>query len=93
MTINSAILKALEDLKEPQSYLDIYKYIQKKGYYSFKGKTPDATISALLGNFIRDGDVRVKRIKTNKGFLYYLTQFEGLIPSLGEGKKLTIPEK
>jgi len=94
MTINDAILKSLEDLKEPQSYSDIYKHIKDNGYYTFtKGKTPDATISALLGNFIRDGDIRVRRIKTSKGFLYYLTQFEGEISSLAESKKLPDTEK
>lgn len=94
MTINDAILKSLEDLKEPQSYSDIRKHIENQGYYTFtKGKTPDATISALLGNFIRGGDIRVKRIKTNKGYLYYLTQFEGQLPSLGESEKLIASEK
>jgi len=94
MTINDAILKSLEDLIEPQSYSDIYEHIKSKDYYSFtKGKTPDATISALLGNFIRDGDIRVKRIKTNKGFLYYLTQFERHLHSLDDDKGIVVSEK
>lgn len=93
MTMNDAILKSLEDLREPQSYLDIYRHIKNKGYYTFtKGRTPEATISALLGNFIRDGDVRVKRIKTSKGFLYYLTQFEGSLSPLDKDKKLAVLE-
>lgn len=40
-------------------------------------KTPSATVSALLGDFIRQGDSRVKRIKQKNGsYSYYLTQHE-----------------
>ncbi|MDH0673761.1 hypothetical protein N5D03_04290 [Empedobacter sp. GD03861] len=41
------------------------------------GKTPASTISAKLGDFIRDGDSRVKRIKRSNGiYYYYLTKNE-----------------
>lgn len=91
--IKEAILQSLEDLKEPSNHRDILAHIQDKKYYSFDwGKTPDATVSAQLGDFIRRGDVRVSRVKQGKGFLYYLTKFEGELPSLGEVKKFVSPE-
>ena len=63
MTIKEAILRSLEDLKNPITHLDIYQNIIKKNYYNFvNAKTPEATISAQLGDFIRKGDTRVKRI-------------------------------
>ncbi|MFP3632730.1 hypothetical protein SB776_39675, partial [Burkholderia sp. SIMBA_045] len=44
----------------------------EKNYYEFlKGKTPGATISAQLGDYIRSGDSRVKRIKRSNGIYYY----------------------
>jgi hypothetical protein len=40
-------------------------------------KTPGSTISAVLGDFIRNGDTRVKRIKQDGGtYSYYLTKNE-----------------
>jgi hypothetical protein len=43
-------------------------------------KTPDSTVSALLGDFIRNGDSRVKRVKKAGGvYSYYLTKHEQLI--------------
>ena len=75
MTIREAILKSLNDLKKAVNYIEVYNHIKTNNYYPFsKGKTPKATISALLGDFIRAGDNRVKRIKlNNSGYLYYLT--------------------
>lgn len=78
MTIKEAILKSLEDTKELSSNKDVYQHIVQRHYYTFeKGKTPEATISAQLGDFIRNGDERVKRVK-GKGnyYLYYLAKFE-----------------
>ena len=44
---------------------------------SISAKTPASTISALLGDFIRNGDSRVKRIKQDGGtYSYYLTENE-----------------
>lgn len=78
MTIKEAILKSLEDLNKTTNYADVYKHIVEKGYYDFKtGKTPMATISGALGDFIRKGDTRVKRIKDASGnYTYYLTKNE-----------------
>ncbi len=58
--------------------MEVHDHIIKNNYYDFKdAKTPAATISALLGDFIRLGDSRVKRIKGKGGtFSYYLTKFE-----------------
>ena len=76
MTIKEAIIKALEDLGEPKAYMDVYNHIKRSGYYSFdKGKTPWATVSAQLGDFIRHNDSRVGRtiIKNSpKSYGYYL---------------------
>ena len=80
MTIKEAILKSLEDLQKPSSADIIYAHIINKSYYSFlKGKTPKNTISAQLGDFIRQNDTRVKRIKDNKTYLYYLARYENTI--------------
>ena len=78
MTIKEAILQSLEDLKKIANYMEIYNHIIKSKYYDFKvAKTPASTISALLGDFIRVGDSRVKRIKGKGGtFSYYLTKHE-----------------
>ena len=81
MTINEAILKSLADLKTPSTSKAIYTHIIDNAYYqSKKGKTLDATVSALLGNFHRRNDTRVKRIKGEGNlYHYYLTKNEGLI--------------
>lgn len=78
MTIKEAILKSLDDINNLTNYIDIYNHIIDKKYYDFKdAKTPQATISALLGDFIRNGDTRVKRIKESGGsYTYYLTKNE-----------------
>jgi len=77
MTVKEAILKSLEDMKRFVTHWDILKHIQKNKYYDFaKGKTPESTISALLGDFIRKGDSRVSRIKRAGKFEYYLTRYE-----------------
>jgi len=77
MTVKEAILKSLEDMKKFVTHWDILKHIQKNSYYDFaKGKTPESTISALLGDFIRSGDSRVSRIKRAGKFEYYLTRYE-----------------
>lgn len=77
MTIKEAILKSLEDINGLTNYLEIYNNIVDKKYYDFKtSKTPEATISALLGDYIRNGDARVKRIKKSGRYFYYLTKNE-----------------
>ncbi len=80
MTIKEAILKSLGDIIKPVNYKDIYQHMLSNKYYSFDyGKTPEATISALLGDFIRQNDNRVSRQKVNGGYLYYLTSNEDSI--------------
>ncbi len=78
MTIKEAILKSLDDLKKASSHWDIYNHIKKNNYYDFaNAKTPESTISALVGDFIRTNDSRVKRIKGKSGtYLYYLSKYE-----------------
>lgn len=77
MTIKEAILKSLEDIGGLTNYTDVCAHIISNGYYDFKdAKTPTATISALLGDYIRVGDTRVKRIKKSGAYFYYLTKNE-----------------
>jgi len=78
MTIKEASLKSLEDLNRLASYAEVYQHIVDKRYYDFGGAlTPAQTISAALGDFIRKGDTRVKRIKQDNGsYLYYLSKLE-----------------
>ncbi len=77
MTIKDAILKTLEEIKKSSTHREIYNYIKKNNYYDFKqAKTPWSTVSALLGDFIRNGDNRVKRIKIGKTYQYYLSSYE-----------------
>ena len=72
MTIKDAVLKSLEELKIPVNSLEICEYILANKFFEFSGKTPAGTVSAMLGEFIRNNDSRIKRIK-NQGrvYLYY----------------------
>ncbi len=81
MTIKEAILKSLEELKELSTHTQVYNHLIENKYYEFtKGKTPERTVSALLGDFIRSGDTRIKRVKGNRNFyLYYHTKNEQLV--------------
>lgn len=74
MTIKDAILQALEDLNKPVTYNEVGIFIHAHNLYEFTGLTPDATISALLGDFIRKNDSRVGRTKQGKTYFYYLTK-------------------
>ena len=79
MTIKEAVIQTLDDIKGVANYQEIYKHIVAKGYYIFNkdAKTPDSTVSALLGDFIRNGDSRVKRVKRAGGtYVYFLTKHE-----------------
>jgi len=80
MTIKEAILKSLEEIIGFSNSTEICNYILEKKYYDFAGKTPSAKISAQLGEFIRNGDTRVKRIKQDNGtYSYYLAKNEQII--------------
>jgi len=78
MTIKEAVLKSLEEINALTNYLEVYNHIVEKKYYDFgSAKTPGSTVSAFLGDFIRNGDTRVKRIKQEGGtYSYYLTKNE-----------------
>jgi len=77
MTIKEAILKSLDEINTLTNYFEIYEHIIKNGYYDFgSAKTPASTVSALLGDFIRSGDTRVKRIKRKDAYFYYLARNE-----------------
>ena len=78
MTLKEAIFKSLDDIKGLTTYSEVCTHIIKNNYYDFgTAKTPPATVSALLGDFIRIGDTRVKRIKIEGGsYDYYLTKNE-----------------
>jgi hypothetical protein len=97
MTIKEAILQSLDELNSVTNYLEVYNHIVSKKYYDFKdAKTPASTVSALLGDFIRKGDSRVKRITGEGGtFSYYLTKndqnisLDTLVPTvLPESRKV-----
>ena len=92
MTIKEAILKGLEDIHGIANYMEIYNHIVAKKYYDFgSAKTPASTVSALLGDFIRTGDSRVKRIKDTGGaYSYYLTKIE---QNIGIENLLQVPGK
>ena len=78
MTLKEAVLKSLEDINALANYSEVCNHIIEKKYYDFvTAKTPSATVSALLGDFIRNCDMRVKRIKQQGGaYSYYLTKNE-----------------
>ena len=77
-TIKEAILKSLEDIGALATYSQVCKHIIEQQYYDFGlAKTPQSTVSAILGTFIREGDSRVRRIKESNGsFVYYLAKNE-----------------
>jgi len=77
MTIKEAILKTLRDNKKLMTYKEVYEYIVNNHLAMFEGKTPTSTVSAILGDFIRNNDNRVKRVKSPNGsFLYYFSYYE-----------------
>jgi hypothetical protein len=80
MTIKDAILKSLEELVEPKSAKEITEHIFRNKYYDFgDAKTPADTIQSRCGDFIREGDSRVRRTKKNGIYLYYLAKYESAI--------------
>lgn len=79
MTIKEAVLQCLDDHKGLANSTEVYNLILEKKNFNFSkdSKTPINTISALLGDFIRLGDTRVKRVKQEGGvYAYYLTKHE-----------------
>ncbi|HIP12447.1 MAG TPA: hypothetical protein EYG73_06990 [Arcobacter sp.] len=78
MTLKEAIIKSLENSKSQLSYTEVYEYIVKYNYHDLSDKkTPKDTIASRLGEFIKNGDSRVRRSKNNgKTYLYYLSKYE-----------------
>jgi hypothetical protein len=78
MIINEAILKSINEIGRITNYLEVYNHILEKKYYDFgASKTPVSTISSQLGEFIRNGDTKIKRVKQEGGtYCYYLTKNE-----------------
>jgi hypothetical protein len=98
MTIKEAIIKSLEDINGLTNSLAVYNHIIKNNYCEFRGETPVSTVSAQLGEFIRKGDSRVKRISESGGtFSYYLTKNEANltldIPEITETVEIEKPVK
>ena len=94
MTVKEAILRSLQERKALSTHMEIYNHIIENGYYDFgDGKTPARTVSAQVGEFIRKGDTRVKRIKNKKGaFSYYLTAVEDEL-DLEQAQAIPIEQK
>lgn len=79
ITIKEAALKSLEELKKPATSTEVYNHIVNSKFYEFSkdAKTPASTVSALMGDLIRLGDTRVKRVKGDGGvYSYYLAKYE-----------------
>ncbi len=73
MTLKEAVLKSLEDMNDITIYLAVLSHINDKNYYDFGGaRTPGSTVSAVLGDFIRNGDIKSKENKTRRWNLLLL---------------------
>lgn len=81
MTLKEAILKSLDEIGGLTTYAEVLNHILKHQYFDFgTSKTPGSTVSASLGDFIRNSDTRVKRIKQDGGtYAYYLAKNEQTI--------------
>jgi len=77
-TMTDIILKSLEDFDEPVMYLALYKHAVEKGYLNPNdfGKTPDASFSSRIGEFVRKNDARIKRMGKKGEYRYYLSSKE-----------------
>ena len=95
MILKEAILRSLEELNEPANHWAVLKHIQQNQYYDFgESKTPESTVSAMLGHFVRAGDTRVTRIKQSNGtYLYYLTQQADNFPVTADEQAEIPPKK
>lgn len=74
MTVKEAILEGLEKLNKQSTYQEVTDYIKNNELYISDGKTLEATVSALLGDFIRKNDTRIGRLKEGRTYFYYLTK-------------------
>lgn len=77
MKLKEAILKILKEVKTPLLPTKVTEIIIKNKYYDFKNApTPVSTVSALLGNFIREKHPNIKRKVENKVYVYYYSNPE-----------------
>ena len=90
MTVKEAILESLEKLNKQSTYQEVTDYIKNNELYISDGKTLEATVSALLGDFIRKNDTRIGRLKEGLTYFYYLTknQLENKIDLLNIEQKI-----
>ena len=90
MTLKEAILESLEKLNKQSTYQEVTDYIKNNELYISDGKTLEATVSALLGDFIRKNDTRIGRLKEGRTYFYYLTknQLENKIDLLNIEQKI-----
>lgn len=59
------------------TYTEVLEKIDENNYIVWdNAQTPKDTVGSRLGDFIRNNDTRVSRIKGKKGFEYYLSKFE-----------------
>lgn len=84
MTIKDAILISLKDFPDGAKSRDIYQNIVDKKIFEFNqnAKTPDMTVQALLGDFIRDNDPRVCRTLNEKRSIYIASQNTARLPMI-----------
>jgi hypothetical protein len=78
MTIKEAILKSLEDFPNGGIAKDVFNNILQNKIFVFNkdAKTPYATVHAIMGEMIKNGDVRIKRFKNEKNiYCYYLSHY------------------
>ena len=86
MTIKEAVLKSLEDFPEGGIVREVYNNILAKNIFIFNkdAKTPDATVNAVMGDMVKHGDVRIKRVKNEQNvYSYYLSKFSDNIEKKG----------
>jgi hypothetical protein len=79
MTIKEAILKSMEEMGGLVSSRQVFQHIVKNAYYDvsrWTQSTPASVVASSMGGFIRDNDARVKRIKKDNLYLYYLAKNE-----------------
>ncbi len=76
-TWSAAILIALEAFPKGATANEVWPYIHENGLYipSPTAQTPLSTVQAQLGDFVRNGDERVRRIKKDKVYVYYLSKY------------------
>jgi hypothetical protein len=79
MTIKDAVLMSMEEIGGLVSSRQVFQHIIENKYYDvsrWTQATPISVIGSYMGNFIRDNDSRVKRIKKDNIYFYYLTKNE-----------------